>query len=31
VYASRALGSPAVQVLSAAHTDHDVLVVRAHQ
>jgi endonuclease/exonuclease/phosphatase family metal-dependent hydrolase len=31
VYASRALGSPAVQVLPAAHTDHDVLVVRARQ
>jgi endonuclease/exonuclease/phosphatase family metal-dependent hydrolase len=31
VYASRALGSPAVQVLPAAHTDHDVLVVRARR
>jgi len=31
VYGSRALGSPAVEVLPAAHTDHDVLVVRAHQ
>ena len=31
VYASPALGSPSVEVLPAAHTDHDVLVVRARQ
>lgn len=30
VYGSPALGSPSAQVLPAAHTDHDVLVVRAH-
>jgi endonuclease/exonuclease/phosphatase family metal-dependent hydrolase len=29
VYGSRALGSPAAEVLPAAHTDHDVLVVRS--
>jgi endonuclease/exonuclease/phosphatase family metal-dependent hydrolase len=29
VYGSRALGSPTAQVVPAAHTDHDVLIVRA--
>jgi endonuclease/exonuclease/phosphatase family metal-dependent hydrolase len=29
VYGSSALGSPTAQVVPAAHTDHDVLVVRA--
>jgi endonuclease/exonuclease/phosphatase family metal-dependent hydrolase len=29
VYGTRAFGSPAARVLPAAHTDHDVLVVRA--
>ena len=30
VYGSGALGSPSVEVLPARHSDHDVLVVRAH-
>jgi hypothetical protein len=30
VYGSRALRSPSVEVMPAAHTDHDVLLVRAH-
>jgi hypothetical protein len=30
VYGSRAFTSPAAQVLPAAHTDHDALLVRAH-
>jgi endonuclease/exonuclease/phosphatase family metal-dependent hydrolase len=30
VYGSGALGSPRAQVVPATHTDHDVLVVRAH-
>ena len=30
VYGTGALRSPRVEVLSATHTDHDVLVVRAH-
>jgi endonuclease/exonuclease/phosphatase family metal-dependent hydrolase len=30
VYGSRALGSPSAQVIPAVHTDHDVLIVRAH-
>ena len=31
VYGSRGLGSPSAQVLPATHTDHDVLLVRAHR
>ena len=30
VYGTGALGSPSVRVLPALHTDHDVLLVRAH-
>ena len=30
VYGSEALGSPSAEVVPAAHTDHDVLLVRAH-
>jgi endonuclease/exonuclease/phosphatase family metal-dependent hydrolase len=30
VYGSRALRSPSAQVVPATHTDHDVLLVRAH-
>jgi hypothetical protein len=30
VYGTGALGSPSVDVVPAAHTDHDVLLVRAH-
>jgi endonuclease/exonuclease/phosphatase family metal-dependent hydrolase len=30
VYGSRALRSPSVEVMPATHTDHDVLLVRAH-
>jgi hypothetical protein len=30
VYGTTALASPAVDLVSAAHTDHDVLLVRAH-
>jgi endonuclease/exonuclease/phosphatase family metal-dependent hydrolase len=30
VYGTAALASPAVDLVSAAHTDHDVLLVRAH-
>jgi hypothetical protein len=30
IYGSAALRSPSADVISAAHTDHDVLVVRAH-
>jgi hypothetical protein len=30
VYGSVALGSPSAEVVPAAHTDHDVLLVRAH-
>jgi endonuclease/exonuclease/phosphatase family metal-dependent hydrolase len=31
VYGSRAFGSPTVEVVPAAHTDHDILLVRAGQ
>jgi endonuclease/exonuclease/phosphatase family metal-dependent hydrolase len=31
VYGSSALKSPSTQVVPAAHTDHDILIVRAHR